>query len=52
MRNISGLDWEMRMATDIDLSLKLGIANEYDSLADGEAGSNDFTYYGGLAWGF
>ncbi len=50
-RNISGVDWEMRMATEIDLSLKLGIANEYDSLAE-DVEKNDFKYYGGLVWGF
>ncbi len=50
-RNISGVDWEMRMATEINLSLKLGIANEYDSLAE-DVEKNDFKYYGGLVWGF
>lgn len=50
-RNVSVVDWEMKMATDIDLSLKVGVSNEYDSLAE-DVDKNTFKYYGGLVWGF
>lgn len=50
-RNITTLDWKMSMTQGGSLAMKIGLSNEYDSLASGDTEKNDFKYYLSLVWG-
>lgn len=47
-RNVSALEWKMRIAFTQGWSIKLGIHNEYDSAS--EDSKNDLKYYSALAF--
>ena len=51
-RNVTTLDWILSIDRDRGLSLKLGLANEYDSEVSAGVDKNDFTYYAALVWDF
>lgn len=51
-RVISKLEWALKLNTADNLSLKLGLDNEYESRTDGDAKHNDLKYYGGLVIDF
>lgn len=51
-RNITTLDWIISINRDKGLSLKLGVANEHDSISPAGTKKNDFTYYASLLWEF
>lgn len=51
-RNITTLDWIISINRDKGLSLKLGVANEHDSVAPAGTKKNDFSYYASLLWEF
>ena len=46
-RNVSRLEWKIRVTAARGLSLKFGVDNEYDSAS--EDSKNDFTYYSALS---
>jgi putative salt-induced outer membrane protein YdiY len=46
-RNVSSLEWKIRIAFTSGLSLKIGVNNEYDSAS--EDSKNDLKYYSALA---
>jgi putative salt-induced outer membrane protein YdiY len=50
-RNITTLDWKMKMEERGKLAMKIGLSNEYDSEATGDDEKNDFKYYLALVWG-
>ncbi len=50
-RNLSRLDWKFKLDTDIDLSFKLGLENEYESVVNAATKHNDFRYRAALIWG-
>jgi hypothetical protein len=43
-RNISEFDWNIALADMKNLSLKLGLVNNYDSLSAEDSKKNDFKY--------
>ena len=45
-------DWTLKVDQADGVSLKLGVVDEYDSLADGGTDKNDFKYYGALVIDF
>jgi putative salt-induced outer membrane protein YdiY len=47
-RNISRLEWKIRVTATRGLSLKFGIDNEYDSAS--QDSKNNFKYYSALSW--
>ena len=47
-RATSNADWKVKIDAARGLSLKLGIANEYESAPHGDAKHNDFKYYSTL----
>jgi putative salt-induced outer membrane protein YdiY len=49
-RNITTLDWKMKMNERGSLAMKIGLSNEYDSLAAEGTEKNDFKYYLALVW--
>ncbi|MDJ0807714.1 MAG: DUF481 domain-containing protein [Gammaproteobacteria bacterium] len=49
-RNITTLDWKMKMEEQGKLAMKIGLSNEYDSEAEGDVEKNDFKYYLALVW--
>lgn len=49
-RNLTTLDWIMKITEPGRLSMKLGLSNEYDSLASDESEKNDFKYHLSLVW--
>lgn len=51
-RNITSLNWKMRMTEAGNLAMKIGLINSYDSLASEVTGKNDFKYNFSLTWGF
>lgn len=50
-RNLSKLDWKFKLDTEMDLSFKLGLENEYESLVDADTKHNDFKYRAAIIWG-
>jgi putative salt-induced outer membrane protein YdiY len=50
-RNISAFNWKMKMTDTGTLAMKIGLINEYDSLAPKGNDKNDFKYNLSLAWG-
>ena len=50
-RNHSKLDWKFKLDTEMDLSFKLGLENEYESIVDDGIKNNDFKYRAALIWG-
>ncbi len=50
-RNITSLNWKMTMSERGTLAMKVGLLNEYDSLADPGTDKNDFKYNLSLVWG-
>jgi putative salt-induced outer membrane protein YdiY len=50
-RNITALNWKMSMMERGRLALKIGLINEYDSLAAVGTETNDFKYNLSLVWG-
>ncbi len=51
-RNITSVNWKMKMSETGNLAMKIGLINEYDSLAAEGTDKNDFKYNISLAWGF
>jgi len=43
-RNLTELNWKIGLADINNMSLKVGLVNDYDSLADGDSQENDFQY--------
>jgi len=50
-RNISAFNWKMKMTDKGSLAMKIGLINEYDSLAPEGTNKNDFKYNLSLVWG-
>lgn len=50
-RNLSRLDWKFKLDTTMDLSFKLGLENEYETVVDDGEKNNDFRYRAALVWG-
>jgi putative salt-induced outer membrane protein YdiY len=50
-RNITAFNWRMVMSEQINLAMKIGLLNEYDSLADPGTEKSDFKYNLSLVWG-
>jgi len=50
-RNLSRLDWKFKLDTAMDLSFKLGLENEYETIVDNDEKHNDFRYRAALVWG-
>ncbi|HEB60641.1 MAG TPA: DUF481 domain-containing protein [Phycisphaeraceae bacterium] len=44
--------WEILVDPEVNLNLKLGVENRYDSLASGDTKKNDFYYFATLGWTF
>ncbi len=51
-RNITSFNWKMKMTEYGKLAMKIGLSNEYDSLAAEGTEKNEFKYNISLAWGF
>ena len=51
-RNITSFNWKMKMTETGTLAMKIGLVNEYDSIASEGSDKNDFKYNISLAWGF
>jgi hypothetical protein len=51
-RNFSRFNWELSLTDSPDLSLNVGVQNEYDSAAPSGDKKNDLKYYGTLGLGF
>ena len=49
-RNITNLNWKMAMGDNRNLAMKIGLSNEYDSLAAPGTETNDFKYNLSLVW--
>ncbi|MET0043152.1 MAG: DUF481 domain-containing protein, partial [Candidatus Thiodiazotropha sp. 6PLUC3] len=49
-RNLTTINWAMKMSEARNLAIKLGLKNEYDSSASDEQEKNDFTYHLSLIW--
>ena len=43
-RNLTELNWKIGLADINNMNLKVGLVNDYDSLADGDSQENDFKY--------
>ena len=50
-RNITTFDWKMTISDSGNLAMKIGLMNEYDSLAAPGIDKNDFKYNLSLVWG-
>ncbi|MGD9172170.1 MAG: DUF481 domain-containing protein [Candidatus Thiodiazotropha sp.] len=50
-RNISALNWKMVMTEKGTVAMKIGLINDYDSLADEDTEKSDFKYSLSLVWG-
>lgn len=51
-RNVTTADWAIKIDNVDNLSLKFGLANEYESNAPSDTKKNDLKYFGALVWGF
>ncbi|QNN22120.1 DUF481 domain-containing protein [Planctomycetales bacterium ZRK34] len=51
-RNVTTADWAIKIDNVDNLSLKFGLANEYESNAPSDTDKNDLKYFGALVWGF
>jgi putative salt-induced outer membrane protein len=51
-RNLTSINWRIKMVEESNLVLKLGLVNEYESLVEEGTEKNDFTYNFSLAWRF
>jgi putative salt-induced outer membrane protein YdiY len=49
-RNISSLSWRMSMGDSRNVAMKIGLSNEYDTLAAPGTETNDFKYNLSLVW--
>ncbi|MEW8223346.1 MAG: DUF481 domain-containing protein [Candidatus Thiodiazotropha taylori] len=49
-RNLTAVNWSMKMAEARNLAIKLGLRNEYDSDVSEGQENNDFTYNLSLLW--
>ncbi|MEJ2691848.1 MAG: DUF481 domain-containing protein [Candidatus Thiodiazotropha sp.] len=49
-RNITNLNWKMALGDSRNLAMKIGLSNEYDSLAAPGTETNDFKYNLSLVW--
>ncbi|MET0027561.1 MAG: DUF481 domain-containing protein [Candidatus Thiodiazotropha sp.] len=49
-RNLTALNWSIKLAEESNLALKLGLTNEYNSSVEEGTDNNDFTYNFSLAW--
>lgn len=52
VRAISSASWAIKMSPKGELSLKLGLENEYESDPEGDAENNDIDYFGRLGYDF
>ena len=50
-RNITNLNWKMAISAQGKLAMKIGLSNEYDSLAPEGTDKSDFKYNLSLVWG-
>jgi len=50
-RNLSKLDWKFKLDSTMELSFKLGLENEYESVVDTGSKHNDFKYRAAIIWG-
>jgi putative salt-induced outer membrane protein YdiY len=50
-RNITAFNWKMVMSAQVKLAMKIGLINEYDSLAAPDTDKSDFKYNLSLVWG-
>jgi len=50
-RSLSRLDWKIKLDSILDLSLKLGLENEYESVVGSSTKHNDFKYRAAIVWG-
>jgi putative salt-induced outer membrane protein YdiY len=50
-RNLTDFSWKMQMTDKGSLAMKIGLINEYDSLAAQGTDKNDFKYSLSLVWG-
>jgi len=51
-RNVTAVDWTIKIDQADGLSLKFGINNEYESNAPSDAEKNDLKYFGALVFDF
>ncbi|OUR74130.1 hypothetical protein A9Q78_01670 [Methylophaga sp. 41_12_T18] len=51
IRNLSKLDWKFKLDSKMDLSFKLGLENEYESVVAVDSKHNDFKYRAAIVWG-
>ena len=49
-RNLTTLDWTLDLDQASGLGVKVGISNDYDSLAEDAPDKNDFKYTAALVW--
>jgi putative salt-induced outer membrane protein len=49
-RNLTAINWTIKITEESRLALKLGLTNEYNSSAEEGTDHNDFTYNFSLAW--
>jgi putative salt-induced outer membrane protein YdiY len=50
-RNVSKLDWKFKLDSSMDLSFKLGLENEYETVINDGDKHNDFKYRADFVWG-
>jgi len=50
-RNLSKLDWKFKLDSVMDLSFKLGLENEYESVVDAGTKHDNFRYRAAIVWG-
>lgn len=51
-RIISSVDWKVKLSQVDGLNLKIGFANEYESVVDPGVERNDLVYYAAVVWDF
>lgn len=51
-RGLARGGWEILVDPDVNMTLKIGFENRYDSDPGGDAKKNDFDYYLALVWAF
>ena len=51
-RVVSSVDWQIKLDAARGISLKIGLANEYESVTDGDAQHSDLRYFSTLVFEF
>ena len=49
-RNLTAVDWTLDLDKKAGFGLKIGLSNEFDSLAEEGVDRYDFKYTGSLVW--